>query len=96
MIDKARLEDDKLINSILFNGRTSEIVGILERIIIIWLIMMNSPSALTFLMILKSVARFPELSENKKNIEVFIIGTLTSFTVGIAFGSIFKYLLTLK
>ena len=90
--DKAHREEDKLITSALYRSRTSELVGILERVIIIWLVMMNSISALTFLMILKSVARHPDLSKNHKDIEVFIIGTLTSFTVGIAFGVIFKYL----
>lgn len=47
-IDKARLEDDKLGTSVLFTGKASELVGILERVIIIWLIMMNSPFSFDF------------------------------------------------
>jgi hypothetical protein len=58
-----------------------------------WLTLMDALPAITFLAILKSIARYPDLSARRKDIAVFIIGTLTSFTIGLAFGIGFKFII---
>jgi len=56
--------------------------------------MLNAIAAVTFLIILKSAARYHDyLSKNETDAAVFIIGTLISFIIGIALGVIWREIL---
>jgi|GEM_PF-1955056 len=80
-------KDRRLTTSPLYYSQLSAYIGILERIIIVWLVMMEAIPAVTFLIILKSAARYHDyLSKNDADAAVFIIGTLCSFIIGIALG----------
>lgn len=63
-----------------------KIIGYLERSLIYLLVLVNQPSAIGFLIAAKSVFRFGELQDrtNRMEAEYIIIGTLLSFSFGIA------------
>ena len=62
------------------------LIGILERVIVVALVLLNSPSAVGFVLTAKSVARFKQLENNQGFAERYLIGTLLS--VGIALAAV--------
>jgi len=71
-------------------------IGILERILILILILVNQFGAVGFLIAAKSVFRFGSISEPDDRIlaEYILIGTLASFATAIVIGLAAGYLLT--
>jgi len=62
-------------------------IGVLERVIVAVLVLLNASSAIGFVLTAKSIARFKQLEESKDFAELYLIGTLLS--VGIALGAVF-------
>ena len=62
-------------------------IGVLERVIVAVLVLLNASSAIGFVLTAKSIARFKQLEESKDFAEHYLIGTLLS--VGIALGAVF-------
>lgn len=69
-------------------GRT---IGILERLILLTLILLDQWGALGLILTAKSVARFKEL-EDRRFSEYYLIGTLSSSLVAIATGLLVRLL----
>lgn len=61
-------------------------IGILERIIVVALVLLNAPSAIGFVLTAKSIARVKQIEKNSGFAERYLIGTLLS--VGIALGAV--------
>lgn len=61
-------------------------IGILERSIIFFLLIINAPGGIGFLITAKTIFRFGEIQikENRKEVEYILIGTLLSFCLAIA------------
>ncbi len=57
---------------------TGEFIGILERLIIYILLLMNQISAIGLVLTAKSVARYNKISEDKDFAEYYLLGTLLS------------------
>ena len=74
-----------------------KIIGILERLFVFTFILLNTWSAIGFLITAKSVFRFGDLTEgkNRQLTEYVLIGTLLSFGIAIGTGLLFQYLKTL-
>ena len=68
-----------------------QIIGVLERMVMLTLVMLGQWSALGFVLTAKSVARFKEL-EDKAFAETYLVGTLTSFLVAGASGLLLRAL----
>jgi len=68
-------------------------IGILERLLVFVFIVSNHWGAVGFLITAKSVFRFGDLRESKdrKLTEYVLIGTLISFSIAIAVGSLYIY-----
>lgn len=60
-------------------------IGILERLFIITVILLNQPMMIGFVLTAKSIARFKKL-DDERFAEYYIIGTLISYMVGIICG----------
>lgn len=86
-------EDKQLLSNPLYTSQLSAWIGILERVLIIWLVLLDAIPAVSFLIILKSIARYEDHLKKKTDAAVFIIGTLCSFIVGIAFGVFWKMIM---
>mgnify|MGYP004361592459 FL=1 len=71
-----------------------KIIGILERLFVFTFILLNTWSAIGFLITAKSVFRFGDLTEgkNRRLTEYVLIGTLLSFGIAIGCGLMFRYL----
>lgn len=69
-------------------------IGYLERILIMTFILIGSIEGIGFLLAAKSVFRFGELSKTKeiKTTEYVLIGTLSSFAIGILIGYLVRFL----
>jgi hypothetical protein len=61
-------------------------IGILERSIIFFLLLINTPAGIGFLITAKTIFRFGEIQikDNRKEVEYILIGTLLSFFLAIA------------
>ena len=70
-------------------------IGVLERFLIITFIITGNISAIGFLLAAKSVFRFGDLQEASahKKTEYIIIGTFLSFSIAIIIGLIYKYIM---
>lgn len=75
------------------NSKTGgEVIGILERILIFTFILINNYVAITFVITAKSIARFDKITSDKTFSDKFLIGTLTSASIAIFSGFIYKSL----
>ncbi|MFW6437520.1 MAG: hypothetical protein ACOCZ7_00785 [Armatimonadota bacterium] len=65
--------------------RAGELIGRLERTLIVFLVLANIPSGVGFLIAAKSILRFGEVTkeDNRAQAEYVIIGTLASFAFAI-------------
>lgn len=68
-------------------------IGYLERILLLIFVYSGQLAAAGFLIAAKSVLRFQKSNENRRDREYILVGTLLSFTVGIAFAFATKQLL---
>lgn len=70
-------------------------IGILERLFVFVFILMSQWAAIGFLLTVKSVFRFGDLSKAKdrKLTEYILIGTLLSFGIAILIGLLYIYLI---
>lgn len=75
------------------NG-AGKFIGILERLFVFSFVLLDTWSAIGFLITAKSVFRFGDLNEgkNRKLTEYVLIGTLLSFGLAILLGITFNYL----
>jgi len=71
------------------------LIGIMERLIIVWFIQVGFLSGIGFLLAAKSIFRFGDLSNAKdtKFTEYILVGTLASFSIAIGIGYALQYVL---
>lgn len=69
-------------------------IGWLERSLLFFFVVSELDEAIGFLLALKALARYPEISEDKKGHfgEYFLVGTLTSFGVALVGGVVVRAL----
>ncbi len=84
-------EEGTIDNLIKYNG--GELIGILERILIFILVILNKFTAVSFVITTKSIARFEKIQEDKSFSDMFLIGTLASFSIAIFSGIIFNIII---
>lgn len=72
------------------NPRIGSYIGILERIIILFLGMLGQYSAIGFVLTAKSVARYKQL-EDKNFAEKYLVGTLLSSLISIVCVGVYNY-----
>lgn len=70
--------------------RAGKLIGILERVIVVLLVFVDAYGAIGFLFAAKSIARFQRLKE-REVAEYYLVGTLISIALGLAFGLLTKY-----
>lgn len=98
LIDKITQNWNKELNNT-ENGKGLEnagnMIGVMERFLIITFIITANISAIGFLLAAKSVFRFGDLQEAKahEKTEYIIIGTFLSFSIAITIGLIYKYVM---
>lgn len=68
-------------------------IGHLERLLLLIFVYSGQLSAAGFLIAAKSVLRFQKANENRRETEYILVGTLLSFTIGIALAFATKQLL---
>jgi len=68
-------------------------IGILERLATTGVLLLDQPAAVTAVVAVKGLGRFPELKENPAASERFVIGTLASLTWAAALGYLGRWLL---
>lgn len=68
-------------------------IGYLERILLLIFVFSNQLGAAGFLIAAKSVLRFQKANESRRDTEYILLGTLLSFTMGIASAFLFRLLL---
>jgi len=83
-IDKPKNKDNKEYDR-------GKLIGILERVLIYFLVLVNQVAAIAIIIALKSLARFKEL-DDKNFAEYFLIGSLLSICVAIVPAFIVKIL----
>lgn len=90
IMSKWKLNEDGTSDSLENAGKY---IGILERLFVFALIVMNQWQVIGFLLAAKSVFRFGDLSKAKdrKLTEYILIGTLLSFGFAISIGLMYKY-----
>lgn len=64
-------------------ANVGKLIGILERLIIAFLVLADAFGSIGFVMTAKSLARYKELND-KKFAEVYLVGTLSSIAIAIA------------
>ncbi|MBK1876715.1 DUF3307 domain-containing protein [Pelagicoccus mobilis] len=69
-------------------------IGHLERLLLLIFVYSGQLSAAGFLIAAKSILRFQKAQENRSETEYILVGTLLSFTLGIAFAYATKLLLS--
>ena len=74
------------------SARSGELIGKLERLVVVLLILFNQFAAIGFVLTAKSLARF-KMFEDRDFAERYLIGTLSSFIYAIVVGFIGKCLL---
>lgn len=70
-------------------------IGIFERILVLTFILINQFSAIGFLIAAKSILRFSDAKNARKQTEYVLIGTLMSFAICIIIGLAVKFLVRL-
>lgn len=95
MMVKPFLDQIEVEQKGLKNG--GELIGRLERVLIFFFVVLGNMTVVGFLIAAKSIFRFGELndSENRKQAEYILIGTLYSFTWGFVFSWLTKELVVL-
>jgi hypothetical protein len=78
--------------AIFASARSGELIGKLERVVVVLLILFDQFAAIGFVLTAKSIARFKML-EDRDFAERYLIGTLASFIYAIIAGFIGKYLM---
>lgn len=70
-------------------------IGLLERILILTFVLLSHYEAIGFLIAAKSIFRFEEIknSDDRKEVEYILIGTMISFVISIFFGIMVKWIL---
>lgn len=74
-------------------NRAGRYIGYLERILLFMFVLAGQLPAIGFLIAAKSVFRFQKANEKRKETEYILVGTLLSFTIGIALSFAAKALL---
>lgn len=74
-------------------NRAGRYIGYLERLLLLAFVLTNQLAAAGFLIAAKSVFRFQKANEDRKQTEYILLGTLLSFTLGIAIAYAVKALL---
>jgi hypothetical protein len=67
------------------------IIGKLERILVLTFVYLNAPTAIAFVLTAKSIVRFESIKD-RHFAEYFLMGTLTSITFAVLTGVAFSYL----
>jgi nitrate reductase NapE component len=83
---------EKALENDLISG--GKYIGVLERLIIYVLILVNQPLGVGFLLTIKSWLRLKSGSNIDKRIEYILIGTLFSFFLAVIFGIMVRMLLS--
>lgn len=65
-------------------NKAGRFIGYLERLLLLIFALTNQLAAVGFLIAAKSVFRFQKANEDRRQTEYILVGTLLSFTVGIA------------
>lgn len=65
------------------DARSGRIIGILERVIIVFLTAQGQYSAIAFVIAAKSIARFKRFEEDPSFAETYLVGTLASVSAAI-------------
>lgn len=69
-------------------------IGLLERLATTAVLLLGEPAAITVIVAVKGLGRFPELKENPAASERFVIGSLSSLTWAAGVGFLGRWLLT--
>lgn len=69
--------------------KNGQFIGILERIIVFFLVVNQNYTAIAFVITAKSIARFKKFENDELFSEYYLIGTLTSFLIAISCGILF-------
>ncbi|GAB3018768.1 hypothetical protein GCM10027051_24800 [Niabella terrae] len=77
-----KLEEDRAEDSLQLAGKY---IGMIERLLVFFFVLLNQWSAIGFLIAAKSILRFSDLSraKDRKLTEYVIIGTLLSISIAI-------------
>lgn len=67
-------------------------IGIVERVIVLTLVLVNQYTAITIIFAAKSIARFNELTD-RKMAEYYLIGTLLSIALAMVIGIITRVII---
>ena len=67
-------------------------IGVIERILVLTLVLMDQYAAIAVIFTAKSISRFEEL-KNREFAEYYLIGTLSSILISILVGIFIKWLL---
>lgn len=88
-----RTSPNQLIREVESLENAGQLIGIMERLLIVLFILMNRWEGVGFLLGAKSIFRFGDLTEAKDNrlTEYVLIGTLLSFILAIAAGLLTQY-----
>ena len=70
-----------------------EIIGNLERVLILTLILLKEYAVISFVLAAKSIARYNKIVEDPNFSDKFLIGTLTSVMIAIVAGIIFRWVI---
>lgn len=68
-------------------------IGVLERVLVSMLTMASSFPAIAFVLAAKSIARFSQLEEDKSFAERYLVGTLASIALAMAYPLILQFFL---
>ena len=89
-----RASSNQLVKEVESLENAGQLIGIMERMLILLFIMLNRWEGIGFLLGAKSIFRFGDLTEAKdtKLTEYVLIGTLLSFILAIAAGLLTRYI----
>lgn len=73
--------------------RAGRYIGILERTLVITAIALDRPEFVGYLLVAKSIARYPVISRSEPFGEYYLLGTLTSVSVGCVGGLLLRHVL---
>lgn len=85
------LEDQHFIDPQKADPGRGRIIGMLERILILTLVLVNQWAAIALILTAKSIARFKELGDRRFS-EYYLIGTLTSVAIAAGTGLLVRLL----
>lgn len=81
--------------TIVMSARSGELIGKLERLLVVLLILFNQFAGIGFVLTAKSLARF-KMFEDKEFAERYLIGTLASFGYAIVVGFVGRWFLQMQ